>query len=196
MHRAGKKEMETLPGPYEVLSGGTEDSYHLKLDGSVDRIYAYGKLGSSYPSPAEAKYIGVASQCVMQQNQYGAGHLYAMYFVRADGQVDRLTGAGPMRTITTMKPPEGVEYVAASSLDAASYLLRSDGAIDRTTGHGKIDNTMNPPPGQMYTQVSAGQFSSYFLRSDGKVDRTEGFGKTQRTIDPNAEPEKDGCSVM
>merc|ERR1719473_718500 len=81
MYRHGK-DMETLSGPYQLLSGGTEDSYHLKTDGSVDRIFAYGKIGSTCPSPSESVYVGVASQCIMQQNQYGAGHLYAMYFVR------------------------------------------------------------------------------------------------------------------
>jgi len=195
MYRDGK-DKETLEGPYEVLSGGTEDSYHMKLDGSVDRIYAYGKVGSTYTAPEGTKYTGVASQCVMQQNQYGAGHLSAIYFTRSDGKVDRLTGAGPMTSTTTMEPPDGTTYVSVASCDTASYLLRSDGAIDRTTAFGKVSDTMNPPPGQTYTQVSAGQYASYFVRSDGKVDRTEGGGKVQRTIAPDMDPEKDACAVM
>jgi len=196
MYRDGK-DKETLPGPYELLSGGTEDSYHLKPDGTVDRIYAFGKIGSTYPSPAGTKYIGVATQCVMQQNQYGAGHLFAIYFVRADGKVDRLTGAGPATKTTVMEPPPGLTYVAVSSMDTASYVLRSDGAVDRTTSGGTVSNTMNPPPGQTYVQVSAGQYASYLVRSDGKVDRTEGYGKVQQTISPDADPQQGGgCVVM
>jgi len=198
MYRAGK-EMEALAAPYTQLSGGTEDSYFLAPDGSVDRVYAFGRVGNTYPAPASTKYVGVATQCVMLQNEYGGGHLHAMYVVRADGKVDRITGAkqfpGGVK-VETMEPPAGVLYEAASCLDQATYLLRSDGAVDRTTGFGKIDNTMNPPPGQTYVQVSAGQFASYFVRSDGMVDRSEGFGRVQKTLSPEAEQDADGCSVM
>lgn len=197
MYRDGK-EKAALAGAFAALSGGTEDSYHLKEDGSVDRIFAYGKVGSTYPSPAEAKYIGVATQCVMHQNQHGSGHLSAMYLVRADGRVDRVTGAAVLgqESVATMEPPAGTAYVAVSCADMASYLLRADGAVDRTTGGGTVSNTMNPPPGQTYVQVSAGQYASYFVRSDGKIDRTEGFCKVQRTIDPNEDPERAQCVLM
>lgn len=189
------KDRETLEGPYEFLSGGTEDSYHLKADGSVDRIYAYGKIGSTTPSPENTKYIAVGTQCIMHQNQYGAGHLYAIYFVRADGKVDRISGPTGATTVITMEPPEGLTYLAVSSLDQASYLLRSDGAVDRTTGFGKVSNTMNPPPGHQYVHISAGQYASYFVRSDGKVDRTEGSGRVKKTIAPDMDPEE-GCAIM
>jgi len=180
-----------------ALSGGTEDSYLLKSDGSVDRIFAYGKIGSNYTASDGVKYTKVGSQCVMHQNQYGAGHLSAVYFVRLDGKVDRYTGITPAMSCTTMEPPTGLMYIQVSSLDQASYLLRSDGAIDRTTGGGKVSSTMNPPPGQTYVQISAGQYASYFLRSDGKVDRSEGSGVIHQTIDPSTDPDgSGGCAVM
>ena len=67
--------------------------------------------------------MSVATQCVMQQNQYGAGHLHAMYVVRADGKVDRITGAKQLPggvKVETMEPPAGLQYQAASCLDQAT----------------------------------------------------------------------------
>lgn len=192
MHKEGKP-IKTMEGEYAALSGGTEDSYHLKVNGTIDKVNS-GKVSSTFTAEPPAKYVGVATQCIMIQNQYGAGHLSALYCVRDDGKLDRLTG---IKSCTTMEPPAGITWVAVSSADTASYLLRSDGAVDRTVCFGKIDVTMNPPPGQTYVQVYAGQHTSYLLRSDGKVDITKGSGKVDKTIDADMDLKKEvNCIVM
>lgn len=191
MYYSGK-DITTLDGDFIALSGGTEDSYHLRTDGHVVRMNR-GKVNATYPKPAASNYVSVASQCIMHQGQNGQGHLSAVYYLRADGRVGRHTGVDSS-SVKIMECAQG--YVAVSSAQDATYLLRADGAVDRTTGGGKIDNTMNPPPGCTYTQVSAGQYCSYFVRSDGAVDRTEGWGKINKTINPDSDPSKGDCIVM
>jgi len=183
---------QTLDSPYVQIAGGTDCSYHLKKDGSVDKIWRQGQVNCTFPGP----YVAVASQCVSGKNDKGGGGATSIYFIKADGSVDRASILGS-KVEMTMTPPAGIKYTAVSCQDTSSYLLRSDGAVDRTTGGGKISNTMNPPPGGAYVQISAGQWASYFVRSDGKIDRTTGGGKVAATIDPAAEPEDKGnCSVM
>jgi len=183
---------QTLDNPYVQIAGGTDCSYHLKEDGSVDKIWAKGQVQCTFPGP----YVAVATQGIGAKNDKGGGGATSIYFIKADGSVDRAS-IWASKVETTMVPPTGVKYTAVSCQDTASYLLRSDGAIDRTTGGGKVSNTMNPPPGGTYVYISAGQWASYFVRSDGKIDRTTGGGRISATIDPAAEPEEKGnCTVM
>jgi hypothetical protein len=195
----GEEATSTMDtGPYKQIAGGTDVSYHLKKDGTVDKIFAFGKVSHTFPCPSDTQYVAVSGQGISAKNDKGGGGASSVYFIRADGKVDR---AYCHRTVIdlTMDPPEGIQYKAISSQDSSSYLLRSDGAVDRTTGGGKISNTMNPPPGGAYVAVSAGQWASYFLRSDGKVDRTTGWGKVSATISPDVEPNPSGakkCAVM
>lgn len=195
--RHGKVESAMETGPYKQIAGGTDASYHLKADGSVDKIFAFGKVSHTFPCPSGTQYVAVSSQGVSAKNDKGGGGATSVYFIRADGKVDR---AHVIRTVidTTMEPPDGLQYTAISCQDTSSYLLRSDGAVDRTTGGGKISNTMNPPPGGAYVAVSAGQWASYFLRSDGRVDRTTGWGKVSQTISPDVAPSPGAkkCVVM
>jgi hypothetical protein len=185
-------------GPYEQVAGGTDASYLLKADGSVDKVFAFGKVNHNFPCPEGTAYVTVSTQGISAKNDKGGGGATSVYFIRTDGKVDRVH---VMRSVvhTTMEPPAGLRYTAVSCQDTSSYLLRSDGAVDRTTGGGKVSNTMNPPPGGAYTAVSAGQMASYFLRSDGKVDRTTGWGKVSSTISPDAVPDPKAakkCVVM
>jgi len=183
---------QTLESPYTQICGGTDCSYHLKKDGSVDKIWAKGVVNCTFEGP----YVTVATQCVSAKNDKGGGGATSIYFIKADGSVDRAPIYGS-KIEKTMTPPAGVKYTAISCQDTSSYLLRSDGAIDRTTGGGKIGTTMNPPPGGSYIQISAGQWASYFVRSDGKIDRTTGGGKVGATISPDVEPvDKSNCSLM
>jgi hypothetical protein len=120
----------------------------------------------------------------------------ANYFVRADGSIDRTTGAG--KNINNVVAPNGLTYLAASAGASASYYIRSDGAVDRTRGsNGKVSSTMNPPPGCRYVQASAGG-KTYLLRSDGCCDRTSS-GQVQSSMQPNNDPvEESGsfCFIM
>ena len=133
----GGEFRQSLDGPYLQLSGGTDHSYHLKADASVDRIFSGGEAGHTFQSPADAKYVAVATQSVSGKNQHGAGGPTSVYFLRDDGKADR-NGCMSSSINATMEPPPGIKYVAASCQDTSSYLLRSDGAVDRTTGGGKV----------------------------------------------------------
>jgi len=177
---------QTMDGPYKQLGGGTDVSWLLKADGGVDKIFMNGKVSHTFYAPEQTSYVAIASSCVSAKNDKGGGGPTSMYFIRADGKVDRVNNVQTTYDIhSTMEPPPGTQYMAVSCQDSSSYLLRSDGAIDRTTGGGKVNNTMNPPPGGRYVAVSAGQWASYFVRSDGAIDRTTGWGKVSSTISPD-----------
>jgi len=191
---------QTMPGPYTQLGGGTDVSWHLKTDGGVDKIFGNGKVAHTFHAAEPSSYVAIASSCVSAKNDKGGGGPTSMYFIRADGKVDRVNNVQATYDIhSTMEPPAGTQYVAVSCQDTSSYLLRSDGAIDRTTGRGKVANTLNPPPGGRYVAVSAGQWASYFVRSDGAIDRTTGWGKVSSTISPDtpvSEPADKKCAIM
>ena len=190
-----------MDGPYKQLGGGTDVSWHLKTDGGVDKIFGNGKVSHTFYAPESTSYVAIASSCVSVKNDKGGGGPSSMYFIRADGKVDRVHNVQTTYKIhSTMEPPDGVQYVAVSCQDSSSYLLRSDGAIDRTCGGGKVSNTMNPPPGGRYVAISAGQWASYFVRSDGAIDRTAGWGRVSSTISPDIavseQSDKKKCLIM
>lgn len=193
--------VQTLDGPYKQLGAGTDVSWLLKADGGVDKIFGSGKVAHTFYSPdATSAYTAIASSCVSAKNDKGGGGPTSMYFIRADGKVDRVNNVQITYDIhSTMVPPSSVQYVAVSCQDTSSYLLRSDGAIDRTTGGGKVTNTINPPPNGRYVAVSAGQWASYFVRNDGQIDRTTGWGVLSSTIKPDtpvAEHSGKACLIM
>jgi len=194
--RQGEVSSTMATGPYQQIAGGTDTSYLLKEDGTVDKVYAWGSVCHTFVPPSGTRYVRIAQQGVSAKNDKGGGGATSIYFLRSDHKIDR---ASIMRSIVgvSMEPPEGAQYLEISCQDTSSYLLRSDGAVDRTTGGGKISNTMNPPPGQRYVSVAAGQMASYLLRSDGKVDRTKGWGTVSQTISPEVEPDgSGGCCLM
>ncbi|KAL1515114.1 hypothetical protein AB1Y20_004177 [Prymnesium parvum] len=194
--RSGEVVETMESGPYQEVSGGSDFSLLLKADGSIDRIFAFGKIGHTFP-PSPATYTKISNQYISEpQDIFASGAPSHFYFIRADGKVDRVSIKS--NTIgSTMDPPAGTKYVYISSYEGATYLLRSDGVVDRTTGGGKIANSMSPPPGVQYTLVAAGEYATYLVRSDGMIDRTKGSGKVSETISPEVVPDPSGgCSVM
>jgi|EP00966_Prymnesium_polylepis_P227879 hypothetical protein len=195
---------QTIEGAYQQLSGGTEVSYLLQTDGSVDQIYINGTVSHTFIAPESTSYVAIASSCLSANNDIGGPRVQVHYFIRADGKVDRIHNfqvwTAP-KVDLTMTPPDSVQYIDASCQDSSSFLLRSDGAIERIAGNGKVTNTFHPPAGGRYIAMSAGQLANYFVRSDGQIDIITGSGtrgKLSSTISP-ADPVAErsgGCLIM
>ena len=111
---------QTLDSPYVQIAGGTDCSYHLKKDGSVDKIWAKGNVNATFPGP----YIGVATQCVSAKNDKGGGGATSIYFIKADGSVDRASIWGSTCGGHLFKPTRrllcgGRSWLAPSGPDSA-----------------------------------------------------------------------------
>lgn len=185
---------------WTTASGGINRSYFLRSDGRIQYTCGSSKIEDTIiecqNDTTGLGYLGISSQ--MTVNRGGKGEDYsnqANYFVRADGTIDRTTGAG--KNIINVVAPNGLTYLAVTAGREASYFIRSDGAVDRTTKtNGKVTSTMNPPPGTKYVQASAGG-KTYVLRSDGVCDRTSS-SKVLTSMQPTNEPleSNSSCFIM
>jgi len=157
------KITQTMAAPegaqYIAVAGGQEASYLVRSDGIVDRTCGKGEVSSSYEPPAGTKYVSVSDMFAITPNGKGDNSPPAMYFVRDDGAVDRAMEFvlhGDPTIHSTLNPPPGCQFVAASSGQFSSYLVQSDGKVARTTGKGVVENELMSPLAGVEVQQSNG----------------------------------------
>jgi len=129
---------------YVGVAAGEFNTYLVRDDGWIDRTKGYGKIHHSFEPPANTKYISVSDMFAIttQHSQYvHKDSPWQMYFVRADGAVDRIVRFKTNAIERTINPPPGMQYIAASSGLHNSYFLRSDGVVGRVSC-GKVKRSL------------------------------------------------------
>ena len=108
---------------WTTASGGINRSYFLRSDGRIQYTCGSSKIEDTIiecqNDTTGVGYLGISSQ--MTVNRGGKGEDYsnqANYFVRADGTIDRTTGAG--KNIINVVAPNGLTYLAVTAGREAS----------------------------------------------------------------------------